>query len=121
MLRPHEVAQAMASAAVVVVPSRREAFGIVVLEAWRSGAPVIVTAHGGPGSMVRDGVTGLVVDPEDVPALAAALEDVLVRRRDEAERLGKAGERAVQQYTWGRVVDLYLAGYERAPSRSSRT
>lgn len=110
---PEQVASYMASADVVVVPSRREAFGIVVLEAWRAGAPLIATARGGPATLVTDGVTGLVVDPEDTAALARALES-LVRDRDLAERLGAAGREAVRAYPWSRVAELYEACYARA-------
>jgi len=106
-----EVAAHMASAAVVVVPSRKEAFGLVVLEAWRAGAPVIVTSHGGPADLVTDGETGLVVDPEDADALARALE-LMVRDRATAERLREAGRVAVRAFTWSRVAEQYESCYD---------
>lgn len=105
-LHPEQVASFMRSADVVVVPSRREAFGIVVLEAWQAGAPLIATSRGGPATLVNHGVTGLVVDPEDTVALAHALES-LVSDRDLAGRLGAAGREAVRAYPWSRVAELY--------------
>jgi glycosyltransferase involved in cell wall biosynthesis len=108
MLTGRQVAEEMAAATVVVVPSRREAFGIVVLEAWRSGTPVVVTSRGGPAHLVTDGVTGLVVDPEDRDALAACVSR-LVHDPVTADRLGSAGRVAVQAFPWSRVA----ADYER--------
>jgi glycogen(starch) synthase len=110
-LDPDDVARRMAEAAVVVVPSRREAFGIVVLEAWRAGAPVVVTSRGGPATIVTHGVDGLVVDPEDIPALAAAVDTVLSDPRT-AKALAEEGTRVVRRYSWGRVADAYEAIYE---------
>ena len=101
----------MASAAVVVVPSRKEAFGLVVLEAWRAGAPLIVTSNGGPADLVTDGETGLVVDPEDATALARALE-LMVRDRATAERFSEAGRVAVRAFPWSRVAELYESCYD---------
>lgn len=49
------------SADVVCVPSRNEPFGIVVLEAWAAGKPVVVTRNGGPGGLVEPGRNGYVV------------------------------------------------------------
>ena len=101
----------------MVVPSRREAFGIVALEAWTSGTPLIATSLGGPKDFVTHGVDGLLVDPRDTSALASAIDQVLT---DEAlaQDLSEAGKQSVQQYTWDRVVDDYLAIYDAvAPGR----
>lgn len=105
-----QVVAAMAGAIALIVPSRVEAFGIVVLEGWRAGVPVVVTSHGGPAEFVTHGVDGLVVDPVDTTALADALRTV-VRDGPTAHRLSAAGARAVTAYTWGRVVDEYEAVY----------
>lgn len=105
---PGQVTAAMAAADVVVVPSRREAFGIVALEAWRSGTPLVGTVHGGMPDFVEDGVDGLLVDPIDREALATAMSAVLVDTTL-AEVLGAAGRRRVQAFTWSAVVDSYLS------------
>lgn len=105
-----EVVAAMAGALALVVPSRVEAFGIVVLEGWRAGVPVVVTAHGGPAEFVTDGVDGLVVDPQDTAALSGALRAVVA---DEAlaRRLGERGKEVVRRFTWDRVARDYEAIY----------
>jgi glycosyltransferase involved in cell wall biosynthesis len=107
---PQAVADAMAGALAVVVPSRMEAFGIVALEAWRSAAPLIMTDRGGARSFVRDGEDGILVDPEDAPAFAAALRRVL---EDPALRatLSAAGRSRVQAFGWEQVVAQYKRLY----------
>lgn len=107
------VVAAMAGALAVVVPSRAEAFGIVVLEGWRAGVPVVVTSHGGPADLVTDGVDGVVVDPEDTTALAEVLRFVATDV-EQARRMGAAGRSSVEAFTWQRVVADYEALYAAA-------
>ncbi|WP_341359324.1 glycosyltransferase family 4 protein [Georgenia sp. M64] len=112
VLRRDGVAGWLDAATVLVVPSRYEAFGIVILEAWRAGTPVIATSRGGPAEIVTEGVDGLLVDPLDVDSLAAALA-TLLRDRDLARRLSVAGRRTVERYTWARTTDKYEELYRR--------
>ena len=76
-------------ASVVVVPSRREGYGMVAREAMAHGRPVVATAVGGLLDAVEDGVTGVLVEPGDPSALRRAIADLLA---DEARRdaLGRA-------------------------------
>ena len=104
------VAWAMANADVFVLPSRVEPFGIVVLEALRAGRPVVVSARGGAGEIVRDGEHGLVADPFDAERLAGAIERLL-EDRSLAERLADAGRRRVEAFDWGRVAGRYREIY----------
>ena len=64
-------------AAIVVVPSRREGYGMVAREAMAHGRPVVATSVGGLIDAVEDGVTGLLVPAQDPFALRAALERLL--------------------------------------------
>jgi glycogen(starch) synthase len=89
-----------------VVPSHVEAFGIVVLEGWRAGVPVVVTSNGGPSEFVRDRRDGVLFDPCNETALA----DILARLVDDpAERvqLGSTGRARLPAYTWSAVADRY--------------
>ena len=114
-LSREEVAAAMTAATAFVMPSRLEPFGIVILEAWRAGTPVIASSVGGAPEFVEDGRLGLVVDPHDTAALAGALDRLLAdpALRDE---LGRAGKRAVADFSWARIAGTYREVYGRAAS-----
>ncbi len=104
-------ADILAAADMLVLPSRTDSFGIVFLDAWANGKPVIGANAGGIPGVVTDGVDGLVVPFGDVPALASAIRRVL-DTLDLADRLGAAGRQNVlTRYTWDRIVarvgDLY--------------
>ena len=73
---PSELAGWYRRARIVVVPSRREGFGLVAAEASAAGRAVVASAVGGIPLIVKPGVSGLLVQPGDVNALAAALEEV---------------------------------------------
>lgn len=109
-LYPDEVAAQMAAADVVVVPSRREAFGIVALEAWRAKTPLVGTVHGGMAEFVRDDVDGVLVDPLDTQALGNAIEDVL-SDATRAGRLCAAGLERLACYSWEQVARRYVHLY----------
>jgi glycosyltransferase involved in cell wall biosynthesis len=75
---PHaEVLQRMAQAAVTVVPSRSEAFGLVGIESFAVGTPVVASAVGGIPEVVRDGEDGFLVQPDNPVALAEKLQLLL--------------------------------------------
>ncbi len=106
------VRRLIASANVLVVPSRREAFGIVVLEGWAAGVPVVVTDREGPASLVRHEIDALVADPTDAASFGAAMRRVL-DDPELATRLARAGRVASERYTWSAVTDRYEALYRR--------
>jgi glycosyltransferase involved in cell wall biosynthesis len=80
------------SAAVVCAPSRREGYGVVAREALAYGRPVVATAVDGLMDAVQDGVSGLLVPPNDTSALRAALERLLAEPETRAE-LGRQARR----------------------------
>ena len=98
-------------AAVVVVPSRREGYGMVVREAMAYGRAVVATRVGGLRDAVDDGVNGLLVPPRDVGALRAAIERLLAD--DELRvRLGAAArEKAEREWAADVVADELVALY----------
>ena len=89
----------MRDASVFVLSSRFEGFPIVLLEAMAAGLAVVsFDCPTGPSEIVADGTSGLLVPPEDVPALAAALDRVMA---DETlrRRLAAAAPAAVLPYS----------------------
>ncbi len=96
---------------VFIMPSRElrdgdfEGFGIVFLEAGACGKPVIGGRSGGVPEAVIDGTTGILVDPRDAHAIAAALTHVLLDR-GEAVRLGRHGRLRAEQLRsrWKRTL-----------------
>jgi glycosyltransferase involved in cell wall biosynthesis len=112
--RVSPVAPAFEDAAIVVVPSHGEGFGLVALEAMERGRAVVATAVGGLPEIVEDGVTGLVVPPRDADALAAALRTLLGDPARVAA-MGAAGRRrAVEEFSQARCTDRTEALYEAA-------
>ena len=91
-LEPDEVVDAMDAATFLVLPSRSEGMGRVIVEAHTRGRPVLGANVGGIPELVRDGENGLLVAPGDVGALADALVR-LCNDRPLLERLA-AGARA---------------------------
>lgn len=109
-LSPNEVSGAMRAADVVVVPSRQEAFGIVALEAWRAGTPLVASSRGGMAEFITDGEDGLIVDPADQHALTGAIRRLLTNS-DLAHRLSAAGCVRVVDFGWEAVAARYLDLY----------
>ncbi len=102
---------------VFVLPSIHEPFGIVVLEAWSARRPVIASRVGGLQALLKDGETGLFIDPERDPEgseLAARLE-LLAHDPALRGRLGAAGcEEARAHYDWSRIGARLEALYQEA-------
>lgn len=101
-----QVVALLQGALIHTVPSRVEAFGIVVLEGWRAGVPVVATTHGGPPEFVHHDVDGVLCDPSDTEQFARILIDLV---SDEAKRtrIGDAGRDRLSEFTWAKVADKY--------------
>ena len=114
------------AADVYVGVSRREGasvegFGVALAEASACAVPVVAGRSGGIPELVRDGETGLLVDPEQAEPVAAALARLLVDPAL-ATRLGSAARAAVERYyNWERVItDLRGIAAEFAARPASR-
>jgi glycosyltransferase involved in cell wall biosynthesis len=102
----------MRSVNVVVLPSRREAFPLVLLEAALAGKPVVASRVGGITEMVLDGETGVLVPPEDPTALADALIALLSQPVLAAEMGCRAREHVLRCFPPERFRDEFLALYD---------
>lgn len=93
-----ETIELLQGCAVLVLASRAEPFGLAVLEALACGRPVVATRVGGIREIVRDGVDGLLVEPDDPAALAAAI-DTFLDDPEAGRRCGRAGPLRAQEFT----------------------
>jgi phosphatidylinositol alpha-1,6-mannosyltransferase len=104
---------------VLAHPSQVESFGLVYLEAWLCGKPVIGGRTGPQAALVEDERDGLLVRPHSVEELAMSLRRVLVDTAF-AERLGRRGrQKVLEDFTWDKVVDRAAALYMRLAGLTS--
>jgi glycosyltransferase involved in cell wall biosynthesis len=113
---------AIERAAVIVVPSMGEGFGMVALEAMERARPVIAAAIGGLGELVQDGRTGFLVPPGEAEPLRGAIV-ALCSDLARAAAMGEEGRRRalarfLQDFCTDRTELLYEAALasERAPA-----
>ncbi len=128
-LRSHDadLVNAYHACDVFVLPSMHEPFGIVVLEAWSAGKPVIASRVGGLASLLDAERTGLFVDASGADAIdqLAAQITRLHADADLREKLGSAGrEEARGKYDWAiiaaRLEEIYQLAEQNAMDRRAR-
>jgi glycosyltransferase involved in cell wall biosynthesis len=118
VLRGEALSEAYANMDLLVFPSHTDTFGNVVLEALASGVPAIVTPHGGPPTIVWDGLTGrIATDDQFAAAVSGVLRDHLTH---------KAMREAARAYaltaSWDAVFEGVYAAYEALlPEREQAT
>ena len=100
-----------AGARLLVTPSRDEGFGIPVLEAMSAGIPVIAADRGALPEVLGD--AGVLVDPDDVPVLAAAMHRMLTDEAFAAD-CAKRGLARAQEFSWDRAAKVLHGAYEAA-------
>ena len=118
-----ELIQAFHACDVFVLPSMHEPFGIVVLEAWSSGKPVIASCVGGLQALVRDGETGFFIDPNSSDA-ATDLAAKLNRFATEPELKNKIGNTGLREaklkYDWTQIGQQLETLYQRAEENCAK-
>ena len=122
-----ELVDLYADALLVPFVPRQEDYGLVTIEAFKSGKPVLTCSDSGETlEFVRDGVNGYVVEP-DARAIAARLTDAIDHRRA-AAAMGAAGQRSVSHIAWEPIVEALIGSPRRSPAvrmsdagRSSRS
>ncbi len=90
----------------LVLPSRAEPFGIVLLEAAKSHVPVVATRVGGIPEFVTDGVDGLLCDSENPEQLAEKILETLAGPEAAAKRVETFAAKA-ETFTWAAAWDVY--------------
>ena len=94
------VGELMSDACCFCMPSLREPFGLVYLEAMNAGLPVVALNLGAPRDFVVNGETGFLVEPHDIPGLAGALENLVANSKLCAMMGKRARDRVSAEYTW---------------------
>jgi glycosyltransferase involved in cell wall biosynthesis len=111
----------LAMADLLCLPSYREGFGNVVIEAGALGVPTVGTRIDGLRDAVVDGVTGLLVPPKNAVALAGALASLL-KNESKRKQMGNAARERVRNLFDSRVVNgRVLEEYERLLKNRSPT
>src|SRR5262245_20583554 len=100
-----------------------ESFGMVLIEAFAAGTPVIASKIAGYSDVVTDGVDGVLVPPADPQALAEELQ-LLAHEPHRLTAMGEAGRKSAERYAWPRVAkevkQVYEWVTESRPARVSR-
>jgi glycosyltransferase involved in cell wall biosynthesis len=117
--RDPELVNAYHAADVFVLPSIHEPFGIVILEAWAAGLPVVASRVGGVPSFVQDGKDGILFAPDDLDELTQILR--LARKNSgRMASLASAGQRKAQEeYGWDKITQRLVGIYEAAIRENS--
>ena len=114
-----DLARALASSDLLLNPSVTETFGNITLEAMACGLPVVAAAASGTTSLVRDGKSGILVDPEEIDEFADAL--ALYARDPELRRKhGRAGLQIARTMDWDRINSTVIRTYRHAIVKRER-
>ncbi len=108
-----QLASLYAEASVFAVPSYFDPYPLVALEAMASGVPVVTTRQMGTPEMIEDGVTGRLVEPGNVDALATALLQVLLDPEASQQMAIRARRDVERRFTWDAVVERMAPTLER--------
>ncbi|HEY3194381.1 MAG TPA: glycosyltransferase [Candidatus Dormibacteraeota bacterium] len=100
----HELPHFYSAADVCVMPSYSESFGLVALEAQACSCPVVASDVPGLRSVVRDDVSGYLIEGND-PAAYAERIGRLLADPDKAQQMGRRGSLLAQRFSWGRTAD----------------
>lgn len=104
-----DVASLLQAASIFVLPSRQEAFPIVLMEAGAFALPVIASAVGGVPELLTDGETAFLVAPDQPAQLAAALRSLLDDPAAAAQMGARLRDHVRTRFTWTAAHDKYVA------------
>jgi D-inositol-3-phosphate glycosyltransferase len=107
----HELPFFYSAADVCVMPSYSESFGLVALEAQACGRPVVGSGVSGLRSVVRDEVSGYLLDSHD-PAMYAERMGRLLDNPELAQQMGRRGRLLAQRFSWTRTADRLQALFD---------
>ncbi len=119
-LERSRIAERMASADCVIIPSRWETFSFAAAEVMAAGRPLIISSGAGASYLCREGENALVIPPHDAAALANALERLALEPELRA-RLGSASTSTLREnLDVKKTLPLHLAAYDTARTRRAK-
>jgi glycosyltransferase involved in cell wall biosynthesis len=111
-----DIPEILAASDVFLLSSNREGLPLAVLEAMAAGVPVVATNVGDLPMIVKDGVTGLLVNPDDECEFANALFELL-SNENRAKELGNRARKLAEGFSVEAMVRAYESLYDDAPER----
>jgi glycosyltransferase involved in cell wall biosynthesis len=111
-LKRHEdVIKEMKKASLFVLPSRRECFGITILEAMCSGTAVVSTATEGPRDIIKNGVNGFLTEIGDEQELSEKIKTV-IQNKSKRKKIEINAKKTAKSYDWDHIVRRIARIYE---------
>jgi glycosyltransferase involved in cell wall biosynthesis len=109
-LTHQEVKKYITACDIFSLPSTQETFGLVYVEAMLEGKPVICCSGQGIDGLIKNGISGILVSPNDVDDLVGKIE-YLIQNAEVADLIGIRGKCIAQNLTWENHVDKLLNVY----------
>jgi len=103
--------KAIATCDMLVLPSKKEGQGIVLLEAQAMGKPIIATRQGGIPYFIKDGENGILVDYGRPDQIVSAVEQLL-SDTEFRQRISRKGKETARMFTWDMITQKILDIYE---------
>lgn len=114
------VARYMQQADILVLPSVFEGFGLVIVEAMATGMPVITSTHSCGPEVIREGVDGFVLEPDDIDGLAHKIA-WCAEHRNELVTMGREAHERAQQFSWKAHQDRLELLLKTLPVQAGKT
>tara|TARA_B000000477_G_scaffold120199_1_gene121397 strand:- start:926 stop:2011 length:1086 start_codon:yes stop_codon:yes gene_type:complete len=112
-LNHNQINKFMSEVDIYINLPQKESFGVAVLEASAAGKPVIVSDVGGLSEVVKDGVTGIIVDRKKEDQIVTAMNEMIMRK-DKREIMGENGMKFVEKnYSWEKSKEIMLNSYNK--------
>lgn len=106
-------ADLLATADMLIVPSRQEALGLVILEAWQQGVPVVATRSGGPLHLIEDGINGLLCEIDDPADMAKKIQLLIDQPALRTQFADHAKTKLQSEFTEKAAVKAYLDCFQK--------
>ncbi|MDO8601159.1 MAG: glycosyltransferase family 4 protein [bacterium] len=110
---PEGIPEYLAMADCFVLPSLKEGFGIAILEAMAASVPVVATRVGGILDIIKDGETGILVEPKDPESIAQAIYKIY-SQPDFARHCVNNAMAGLARYDWGNIADEVYKIYQKS-------